>query len=252
MNSSNVPILNILDIIRLKRKNTRQKTQNKSCYVLSCRISGESLFFYNDTSVTVKTGDILYIPYGSSYSQECKSEEIICFHLEAYSSLADKILIFRNESKENIDNICAAFKAASAEWNNKEYNYEYRCMAILYEILSAYNIRFTESKKHPAILKNAVNYLEGHISDLDFTIEKLCKETNISRVYFNKLFKNTYGITPIEYINNLRIKKAKFLLDSGNYTNGEIAQLCGFSDIKYFYVVFKKITGLTTKEYKSL
>ena len=56
---------------------------------------------------------------------------------------------------------------------------------------------------------------------------------------------------PTEYVNRLRISTAEFLLKSEDYTNDEIATLCGFNDTKYFYVVFKKITGMTTKEYKS-
>ncbi len=52
------------------------------------------------------------------------------------------------------------------------------------------------------------------------------------------------------YINASRIDKAKMLLDSGDYRNDEVALLCGFSETKYFYTVFKKITGMTPKEYK--
>lgn len=252
MDSSNIPIMNIIDIIHIKRKAYRQTTYNKSCYVLSYRVSGESLFFYNNTSVTVKTGDILYIPCGSTYSQECQSDEIICFHLEAYSSLSDEILLFHNDNNENSYKICELFKTAYSEWERKEHNYKYKCMALLYEILSVCNINFIEQKNYPPIIKNAVNYLNDRVFDLDLSIEKLCKEANISRAYFNKHFKNAYGLTPVEYINNRRMEKAKFLLDSGNYTNEEIASLCGFNNIKYFYVVFKKNTGMTTKEYKSL
>lgn len=250
MSGLNIPILRILDIIRIQRENVRQKTHNKSCYVLSCRISGEGVFIDHDTTFTVKPGDILYIPRGSSYAQECKNEEIVCFHLEAYSRLADKMLVFRSRDKENAEKRCAAFEAASDEWTKKDGQYACRSTAVLYEILSEIDIGFTESERYPPILRRAIHYLEGHLYDLDFTVEKLCRETNISRAYFNRLFKNVYGTTPTEYIHGLRIKKAEFLLDSGNYTNGEIAQLCGFGDIKYFYVVFKKVTGMTTKEYK--
>lgn len=252
MENSSPPILNILDLTRIIRKNAKQKTHSKACYMLSCRIRGESLFFYNGRHFEVKTSDILYIPFGSTYSQECKSEEIVCFHLEAYSSLPDKMFVFQCESEERRDRICALFKAASEVWESKQENYKYRCTALLYEILSEINIKFSEPKKYPQIIKEAVNYLEAHLFEHELSIEKLCSENNLSRAYFNKLFKNAYGITPIEYINKQRIKKARFLLDSGNYTNEEIALLCGFNSIKYFYVVFKKITGLTTKEYRAI
>lgn len=249
MYNSNFPILNILDIIRLKRKNTRQHTNCKACHVLSCRISGESMFFYNNTSFAVRAGDILYIPYGASYSQECKSEDVICFHLEAYNQLSDHIMLFQSKAAD-VDKICSLFRSAAEMWKSNQDNCECRCMALLYEILSAGNVRMMEPTAHPTILTNAISYLDQHIYDQDLTVGKLYQEANISRAYFNRIFRNTYHATPIEYMNNMRIKKAKFLLASGNYTNPEIAWLCGFKDVKYFYVVFKKITGMTTKEYK--
>ena len=44
-------------------------------------------------------------------------------------------------------------------------------------------------------------------------------------------------------------RKAKILLKSGIYTREEIAKQCGFNDVKYFYTVFKNITGFTTGKY---
>lgn len=252
MENSSPPILNILDMTRIIRKNAKKKTYSKACYMLSCRIRGESLFFYNGKHFEVKTGDILYIPFGSTYSQECKSEEIVCFHLEAYSSLPDKMFVFRCENEQSRDRRCTLFTDAYSAWESKEENYKYRCMSLLYEILAEGSIKFSESKKSPQIIKEAVDYLEVHLFDHDLSIEKICAENNLSRAYFNKLFKYEYGLTPVEYINKQRIKKARFFLDSGNYTNEEIAQLCGFNNIKYFYVVFKRITGLTTKEYRAI
>ena len=47
-----------------------------------------------------------------------------------------------------------------------------------------------------------------------------------------------------------KIEKAKFLLSCKTYTHSEIANLCGFNDTKYFYIVFKKITKTTTKNFQ--
>lgn len=251
MINSEVPIFNILEVLYLMRKHSKLKTVHKSCYVLSCRISGESNFFYNNTCSTVKTGDILFIPHGVSYSQECKNEEIICFHLEAYNELPDEILIFHNKDSATTNKVCDLFKSAYAEWKSKENNYKYKCIAYLYEILSLCNITTNDLPSIPLSLKNAVKYLEGHIFDFDLSVEQICKENALSRTYFNRLFKKTYGLTPVKYITNQRIKKAVFLLRNGIYTNEEIAHLCGFNSTKYFYVALKKITGKTTKDYRS-
>ena len=96
-----------------------------------------------------------------------------------------------------------------------------------------------------------MQYLSTHVFEQDFSVETLCENANISRTYFNKIFKETYNTTPIKYINDIRINKAKLLLKSGNYSNEEIAFLCGFNDVKYFYVIFKKLTNQTTLKCKN-
>lgn len=248
MKNTDMPILKILDIIHITRENVKIKTNNKNCYVLSCRLQGESLFLYKNARYYVERGDILFIPFGASYIQECEKEELICFHLEAYCNLSDKLTVFKSK---NNDQICKLFFKASEEWKNQSEGFSCRCMAYLYEILSTCNIMETKRDTDDDHINNIINYIENHLSESDLSVEKICKAVNLSRTYFNKVFKSFYNTTPIAYINTLRVKKAQFLLESGNYTNEEIAHLCGFNDVKYFYVIFKKITNKTTKEFKN-
>ena len=87
-----------------------------------------------------------------------------------------------------------------------------------------------------------IQYINEHFSQPDFSIEQVYKKFNISQVYFNKVFKAKMNITPRTYVNKLKTDKAKLLLLNRIYTNEEIAQLCGSTDVKYFYSVFKKVT----------
>ena len=243
-----IPQITIIDVIKFKRNNFNFKTENKACYVLTCRIDGESLFFYNDEERLVKKGDILYIPTGSSYSQACESETLVCFHLNIMGQVSSEIKVF---SPKDRDKICDLFLRAQKLWKQKEPNYEFLCMSILYEILSNIQIcTVGQTKNSIELLKSAVTYLDAHLCDTDLSLDQVCKETHISRTYFNKLFYQNYDCTPIAYINEQRIERAKQLLISGSFSNEEIASLCGFNDVKYFYVIFKKLTGFTTKEYK--
>lgn len=240
----------ILDIIKLKRENTELKTINKSCCTISCRISGESLFFCNNGEHKVLPGDLLYIPQGANYTQRCENEELICFHLCSSDDIGKKIQILSSPDRTRV---CGLFKSAWNEWHEKNSGYEYRCKSVLYLILSMFDIDFSENSavKYDR-MSRALDYLAANMFSVDFSVEKLCRETYMSRTYFNKSFKKIYMRTPMQYINLRRIERAKMLLASGSYTADEIAALCGYADVKYFYTVFKKITGLTTKGYKKL
>lgn len=60
----------------------------------------------------------------------------------------------------------------------------------------------------------------------------------------NRLFKAETGMTPVAYINSLRIEKAKMLIRCGSYTNDETAELCGFTDTKYFIPYSKNMRAV--------
>ena len=69
--------------------------------------------------------------------------------------------------------------------------------------------------------------------------------------YLNRQFKKTIGKTIFQWLNEYRITVAKYLLQTGYYTNGQIAARTGFNNEFYFSKVFKKITGMPPTEYKS-
>ena len=65
-----------------------------------------------------------------------------------------------------------------------------------------------------------------------------------------KPFKSFYGISPIEYINNLKIILAKELLESNMYSVTEAAIRAGYTEMSHFSREFKKATGVSPIEYK--
>ncbi len=245
--TSDIPFLNITEVIHLKRENTKIKTTNKSCYVISCRISGESTFYYKGKEFAVERGDILFVPFGATYIQSTENEELVCLDLETCANLDDELRIFKTDCP---DYICSLFIKCSECWQGKQARYQYRLMSLLYEILSFIDISPNEREEHEnPLFELAKKELFRHLYDTDLSISSICDRAGISRTYFNKFFKESERITPSEYINKKRIQKAQMLLKGGDFTNEEISYLCGFNDVKYFYVVFKKLTGITTKEY---
>jgi len=66
---------------------------------------------------------------------------------------------------------------------------------------------------------------------------------SMSDTYFRKLFVENFAVTPLKYINNLRLNYAIELLSSGYYSISEISDKCGFDSIYYFRAFIKKETG---------
>lgn len=96
----------------------------------------------------------------------------------------------------------------------------------------------------------AIEYMHSHL-ERDISLEELSAAVNISASYLVRLFKQATGLTPHQYFINLRIHQAKVLIQSRNFTMGEIAAKLGFADQSHMNRHFKRITGLTPREFQS-
>lgn len=81
-------------------------------------------------------------------------------------------------------------------------------------------------------------------------LDEVSYYVNISPYYFSKIFKEETGENFIEYLTNIRIEKAKELLNHSDYSMKEIGVMVGYADPNYFSRTFKKKVGVTPTEYR--
>lgn len=81
-------------------------------------------------------------------------------------------------------------------------------------------------------------------------MEKITREMSFNQSYLCKKFKATFGVTITDYINDLRMKHAAFLLQTTNYTQQKICESIGIDSLSYFNRLFKKQYGLTPSKYR--
>ena len=92
-------------------------------------------------------------------------------------------------------------------------------------------------------------YLNDHYRE-DLTLEDLAEKFFISRFYLTRIFKETTGITVVQYLTVVRIRQAARLLRETDSPITEIADLCGFGNVTYFEKVFHRIRGMTPRQYR--
>lgn len=95
-----------------------------------------------------------------------------------------------------------------------------------------------------------LEYMDKNIENCDLTVDQMVSDMAMGRtVFFNKL-KNLTGLAPIEFIRELRIKRAAQLLKTGDFNVSQVTYMVGMSDSRYFSKCFKKVYGMTPSEYK--
>lgn len=109
-------------------------------------------------------------------------------------------------------------------------------------------VSYENSAVQSNVADRVIAYMEKHISD-KFTLKDLARLFGLSPNYLGILIKQTSGKSFVELSTELRIKKAKALLLSGEFKVGEIGEMVGYKNYLSFYRVFCKIEGVPPTEY---
>ncbi len=114
---------------------------------------------------------------------------------------------------------------------------------------AAENVNVYNNKNMKLLVKNAAEYLEKHYSE-PVTLNDVAETLYVSTYYLSRMFKKELNKNFVDYLNEIRINRAKELLKDVRYKTYEIADAIGISDAHYFSRLFKKYVGLTPTEYK--
>ncbi|TVR32338.1 MAG: AraC family transcriptional regulator [Balneolaceae bacterium] len=95
----------------------------------------------------------------------------------------------------------------------------------------------------------AVDYIHKNLNR-SISAKKLSSVACMSKASFYRYFKNEFGISPVEYINNERVKKASYMLRKKKMNVTDVSLEMGFSSLSHFIKLFKDQTGTTPKQYQ--
>jgi len=110
---------------------------------------------------------------------------------------------------------------------------------------------FTGQKTHgDDVVKKAQAYIEGHV-DEKISVEQLSSHFSVGRRNFDRRFIRATGNTPVEYSQRVKIESAKKAFETTRKTINEVMYDVGYSDMKAFREVFRKITGMSPLAYRS-
>ncbi|HJA12303.1 MAG TPA: response regulator [Candidatus Mediterraneibacter merdipullorum] len=106
-----------------------------------------------------------------------------------------------------------------------------------------------ESSGYSKYTSQAVSYLNTNYRTA-VSLRELAEQMGIHYAYLSKVFKHDTGVNFGEYLNNIRIEKAKEMIREGRYRIKEISAEVGFNQYNYFFKVFKQVEGCTPTEFE--
>lgn len=115
----------------------------------------------------------------------------------------------------------------------------------LLELLS--KVKYQKEKNS---IQEIAAYIRNHY-DKEITLQEIADRFYLSREYISRRFRQEYADTITNYLTNIRVMKAKELLENPHLKIYEIAFMVGYQNEKYFSKVFKKSTGFTPNEYRA-
>lgn len=218
-------------------------------FAFICDKSAE--FLFNDGKCLVaQKNDIVYLPKGSSYL--AKSEDpggVYAINFTIDTELETPPFLFHTNASMQFMEL---FKNAESSWKRKKTGYYLQCMSVLYQILyklqAEHGTAYSLSSKQKLILP-ALDYIHEHYTTEVLSIAGLAALCGITPEYFRGIFRGIYDISPIKYINNLKLSRARELLKSNLYSVSEAAILSGYNDLAHFSREFKKKHGVSPSDY---
>jgi len=227
------------------KKGRTEHTEQRFFYGLSFCLSGQITYTFGGQKFVSNKNNAVILPKGATYTLHGDKEGLFpLINFKAQNFYCDSFMVIPLDDTEHYIN---DFNKLS-DYFLREDKY-LQIFSLFYHILEHLNL---EQSHNQNPLYPVINYLEKNISNPEITNMFLAKKLGISEVYLRKLFSEHYGISPRQFIIDMRIQKAKSLLTNGTQTITSISEECGFSSLYHFCRAFKEKTGMTPTEYAKL
>lgn len=211
-----------------------------------------SMLPHEAKSFSAEDNNVLLIKIGPAFLRDA-------FYELASITFSNPVFKIDGNKEKWLKKLHFSFKTLTKYCRNRTQAAELIVMGTIYQLCAnimndipaerkIVNSKYSEYKS-VAKIENVLEYIYLHY-DENITIEKAASVAGYSKGSFCKIFKNTTGSSFHTYLNNFRIKNARFLLSETTIPIGEISCMVGFSEPKTFCRIYKKITGETPSEYR--
>lgn len=220
---------------------------NRASHGLAIYPGGDRTYYFDKKKLKVTENTIVYFPKGSNYV----IKEEVTFDCYAINFQMPDDTIFEPFAIKikNLNTYLESFKNARKIWDKKAAGWAAKVKAELYNIIYNMQSEYAIPYGNSSVIQPAVDYIHSNYCKENISISYLASICDISVVHLRNCFIKAYAMSPVKYINSLKLARAKELLESGMYTVSDVCFLSGYNDESYFSREFKKHLRKTPREY---
>ena len=244
--------LSNVSVIRQKNSWTNLcHPSGRACNGFIFIISGECCYKWGSHREQLSAGSIIYLPKGSHHSVFAREKTLDFYRLNftltdietsEETIFSEEALPISNSAPQGLYEICEALCRTTLHPETS-----FKTMAMLCEFID-YCVGALNRKSLKGI-DAAINFIKENYTK-NICINELADMCFISHSHLFRLFKERLGMSPVDYKNSLRIKKAEAMVCDPECSIQEIADILGFENACYFTRIFKKQIGVSPLEYR--
>ena len=245
-------------------------------YQVSFCLEGEIQYNIKNKTITLKKNDILFIPPFQNHSPVGgqNPDYFKCIEMKLYltQSLRDLLPVDENAGiiylvPEDRFKIQELLRSILKEWRDSQLDFEkvihsyLECMFVILKrrtretSIQAQTIRekvvSLSERRKKRISVEIKSYIDSNYNG-EINLGKLAGSLGVSQSYLSGIFKEKENISPVEYINAVKLNKAKELMKTSELNFTQIAEKAGYQNVYYFSRIFKKKNKVTPSEYREL
>ncbi|MBE5783804.1 MAG: helix-turn-helix transcriptional regulator [Clostridiales bacterium] len=224
----------------------RSRKADRSRWAIVIKYEGKTLYTSGDISFQSDKQHLVVLPKGCTYEWQCtQAGHFYIIEFDSLKAYPAPLTFF----VKNSDRILKIFKELEYVRNLNHPMMEMESIRAVYSILLllADTEEYFPSDKQKKIVP-ALDYISENYNK-KITNDDLAAVTGLSTVYFRKLFAQMMHMSPMTYVHEMRIQKAKDMLKSDYGTLADVARALGYSGIYDFSRDFKKHTGISPSKY---
>ncbi len=209
--------------------------------------NGHATLNYDGKVIHLHEGDGVFIPINTRYlysRHQAGKVFVLNFYAEENTAPTEFIQFHIDDVKRITPYLEALRKTFFSNVRNKRLV----TLSLFYEIL--FNILQNANVLNPPVLNKAINFMQENLENPLLNSAEIAKASGYSEGHLRRFFKQVNSVTPMQYLNNLRIENAKNLLLNTGLSVKEISEQCGFNSPFYFSTIFKAKLGRSPSRYR--